>query len=280
MTGLIAGELCSLSERVHRVLAPNAGFMTGPGTNSYLVGKSELALLDPGPDNDDHVHAIIAAARILDAPITRIILTHTHRDHSPAAMKVKQLTGATIHAMRPPEADPAQDRDTVIDVEVMDGEKIFMPDATLVTVHTPGHVGNHCCYWLREEKVMFTGDHLINGSTVVIIPPSGHMGDYMQSLEKMLSFELQRLLPGHGDVIENATGLIQYTLHHRRMREEKILEKLSLGGCMTVAGLTPLVYDDVPALLHPMAQLSLHAHLIRLQENGIVSENTGGWSLL
>lgn len=280
MPELITGKCVALSPQVHRVLAPNAGFMTGPGTNTYLLGQKELAVLDPGPLDENHVAAILQAAKEIGGEIRWVLLTHTHRDHSPAAARIVAKTGATIYGSKPFAGDPAQDFTADISHEVQHQEHLELGGLKLTALHTPGHVGNHFCYWLEDEKLLFTGDHLINGSTVVIVPPSGHMGDYIRSLELLLGYQIARLAPGHGDLIENAEAIIRYTIHHRLAREQKVLAKLAALHQADLSTLVVPVYDDVSPSLHAIAQYSLHAHLIKLRDEGKVSESAGLWRMV
>jgi len=275
VTELTAGKAVALSARVTRVLAPNPGFMTGPGTNSYLIGTQDIAVLDPGPAIETHVEALLAAADALGGRIRWIVLTHTHQDHAPAAIALKARTGAEIMGQSPLPGDPAQTL-IAVDTSLVHGDRLQTAEFSLRALHTPGHVGNHLCYLLEEEQLLFSGDHLINGSTVVIIPPSGNMADYLRSLDMLTHEAIVQIAPGHGDVIENAQALIQYTIHHRLAREAKVLSKMS-SAPMTLDALTPLVYDDVNPALHPVARYSLHAHLIKLQDEGRVRENEKGW---
>lgn len=266
-----------VSARVTRVLAPNPGFMTGAGTNSYLLGQRDITVLDPGPADDAHVAALLAAAQALGGRIRRIVLTHTHQDHAPAALALKAATSAELFGQSPLPGDPAQ---TLLrmDRELADGDVIAGDGYTLRALHTPGHVGNHLCYRLEEEALLFSGDHLINGSTVVIIPPSGSMADYLRSLEKLAQQDIAVIAPGHGDLIENAQAVIQFTIHHRLAREAKVLAKLQ-ASAQSIEQLTPQVYDDVNPALHPVARYSLHAHLIKLRDEGRVHEGADGWRL-
>lgn len=277
MPELVAGTAVPLSARVVRVLAGNPGFMTGPGTNSYLVGTRDIAVLDPGPALSAHVEALIGAANQLGGRIRWIVLTHTHQDHAPAAIELQRRTGAEILGQSPLPGDPAQ-ASIQVDRELVHGEVLATDEFTLRALHTPGHVGNHLCYLLQEEKLLFSGDHLINGSTVVIIPPSGHMGDYLRSLAMLTHEDIAAIAPGHGDVIADAQALVHFTIRHRLAREQKVLEKLG-PETQALAQLTPLVYDDVNPALHPVAQYSLQAHLIKLQEDGKVIEESGSWRL-
>lgn len=277
MAELVAGKAVALSARVTRVLAPNPGFMTGPGTNSYLIGTQDIAVLDPGPAIDTHVDALLTAASELGGRIRWIVLTHTHQDHAPAALLLREKTGAEILGQSPLAGDPAQ-ATLMVDTELADGDEVATAEFTLQALHTPGHVGNHLCYRLEEEDLLFSGDHLINGSTVVIVPPSGNMKDYLVSLDKLTHQPIARIAPGHGDIIENAQALIQYTIHHRLAREAKVLSKMS-GEPMSLDQLVPLVYDDVNPALHPVARYSLHAHLIKLRDDDRVEESEAGWRL-
>jgi hydroxyacylglutathione hydrolase len=274
---LVAEQPVALSTRVTRVLAGNPGFMTGPGTNSYLIGTRDIAVLDPGPALSAHVDALLEAANRTGGRIRWIVLTHTHQDHAPAAIELQRRTGAEILGQSPLPGDPAQ-ATLRVDLEIAHGTVLKTDEFTLRALHTPGHVGNHLCYLLEEEKLLFSGDHLINGSTVVIIPPSGHMGDYLRSLDMLRHEDIAVIAPGHGDVIGNAQALVQFTIAHRLARERKVMEKLGATP-RSLQELTPQVYDDVSQALHPVAQYSLHAHLIKLAEDSLVMEEENGWRL-
>ena len=189
---------------------------------------------------------------------------------------VPARTGAEILGRSPLPGDPAQAMIRV-DRELVHNDALITPEFSLRALHTPGHVGNHLCYLLAEEKLLFSGDHLINGSTVVIIPPSGSMADYLRSLDLLAHEDIAQIAPGHGDVIENAQALIQFTIHHRLAREAKVLGRLTRTP-QTRDALTPHVYDDVAPALHPVARYSLHAHLIKLRDEGKVKELAEGWT--
>lgn len=275
MPELIAGEAVPLGPRVTRVLAPNPGFMTGPGTNSYLVGRREIAVVDPGPALPGHVDALLAAAAGLGGQVRWIVLTHTHQDHAPAAIELKARSGATILGQPPLPGDPAQ-ATLHVDTCLRHGDSLRNDEFTLRALHTPGHVGNHLCYLLEEERLLFSGDHLINGSTVVIVPPSGNMADYIRSLEMLGHEAIAHIAPGHGDTIANAQALIQYTIHHRLAREAKVMGRLT-DTPQPLGELVPQVYDDVSPALHAVAQYSLLAHLIKLREEGRAREEGEAW---
>ena len=268
-----------LSPHVWRVTANNPGLMTGPGTNSYLLlGAQAVACVDPGPDDAAHRAALLAAIAASGRPLTHILLTHTHRDHSPGSPALAAATGARILGMSPLAEDPSQDRATVIDEVLADSQVWDALGWPLQVVHTPGHVENHCCFHDPAEGWVLTGDHLIQGSTVVIIPPHGRLGDYLRSLDKLLPLAPRALLPGHGTVIAEAEALIRWTLAHRLQREAKVLACLGTAP-EPLEQLVARVYDDVPERLHAVARLSLWAHLIKLGEDGRAQESHGQWSL-
>ena len=246
---IVPGVAVALSAQVRRITAPNPGVMTGPGTNSYLIGAGEeFAVLDPGPAIAEHVEALLAAT---GGRIRWVLATHTHRDHSPAAALIKAKTGAELIG-RPPPAEEHQDQTFRPDRVVADGERISVAGCTLRVIHTPGHASNQCCYLLEDEKFLFTGDHIMQGSTVVIIPPDGDMAVYMASLRKLQGEDLQWLAPGHGFLIDNPHLAIDRLIAHRIGRENKVLEALRALGEPDMDALVARVYDDVPLAMHPM----------------------------
>ncbi len=252
-----------LTERIWRVTAPNAGAMTGPGTNSYLVGAgSEWAVIDPGPADDRHIRSLLAAA---PGNIRHILVTHTHEDHSPGAAPLKSATAAPLAGRLTPHRH-WQDPTFAPDRELQHGERIAVADrATLRVVHTPGHASNHLCYLLEEERILFTGDHIIQGSTVVIDPPDGDMSAYLRSLETLLREDLAYLAPGHGTLISHPHAAIEALIRHRLRREAKVLAALPHSQPADLRSLLQSAYDDVPPQLHPLAERSLLAHLLKLQ---------------
>lgn len=264
------GRTVVLSERVRRVTAPNPGMMTGPGTNTYLLGdpqRNEWAVIDPGPADAAHVDAIVAAA---PGAIRWILVTHTHRDHSPAAALLKARTGAPLLGMAARHAE-GQDTDFVPDRELQHGDLLELgPQACLRVVHTPGHASNHLCYLLQEERTLFTGDHVMQGSTVVINPPDGDMRAYMTSLQHLLDEDLAWLAPGHGFLIAEPRAAITRLIEHRRAREAKVLQAIAEGH-EGIDALLARVYDDVHPALHPVARRSLLAHLAKLRAEGRVA---------
>jgi glyoxylase-like metal-dependent hydrolase (beta-lactamase superfamily II)/8-oxo-dGTP pyrophosphatase MutT (NUDIX family) len=267
-----------LSERVIRVTANNGSMMTGPGTNTYLLRGADgaWAAIDPGPDEPAHVDAILAAA---PGPITRIFVTHTHRDHSPACRALQQRTGASVAGQVA--AHPEwQDATFAPDRVLHDGERVALaPDCTLRVIHTPGHASNHLCYLLEEEKTLFTGDHVMQLSTVVISPPDGDMAAYLASLRGLLDLDLDWLAPGHGFLMAQPRRAIEAIVAHRLKREAKVVDALRAFGPATADVLLPQVYADTPPRLHPMARRSLTAHLLKLRAEARALEQDGRWSL-
>ena len=273
------GRAVRLSPRLIRVTANNGSVMTGPGTNTYLVGGGPdnlWAVIDPGPDDAAHVQAVLAAS---PGPIRWIFATHTHLDHSPATAALVAATGASVHGRRA--AHPEwQDASFAPDVELAGGERFALtPDCTLRAIHTPGHASNHLCYLLEQEKLLFTGDHLMQLSTVVVNPPDGDMAAYLASLRELLAEDLEWLAPGHGFLMARPREVIEAVIAHRLRREAKVVDALRALGATGADALLARVYDDVPPRLHAMAMRSLKAHLLKLGHEGTVVESEGTWSL-
>ncbi|MCG3187476.1 MAG: Hydroxyacylglutathione hydrolase [Rhodocyclaceae bacterium] len=265
-----------LTARVRRITAPNPGVMTGPGTNTYLVGEHECAVIDPGPVIDSHVDAILSAAA---GKLRWILGTHTHPDHSPAAARLAKETGAEILG-RPAPAAGTQDQTFSPTRVLADGERLAGPGFVLRAIATPGHASNHLCYLLEDEKLLFTGDHVMQGSTVVISPPDGDMVRYLASLERLLTEDLDQLAPGHGELIPAPHDMVRALIKHRLMREAKVAAALSAIGSGTLDDLVPRAYDDTRPALYPAAKRSLHAHLIKLAHDGRAREQAGVWHSL
>jgi glyoxylase-like metal-dependent hydrolase (beta-lactamase superfamily II) len=260
---------------VRRIVAGNAGMMTGPGTNTYLLGESQVAVLDPGPDDAQHLAAILAAA---GAPIRWVVCTHTHRDHSPLAAELARRTGATVIGLPPP-ADGRQDEGFSPQHEPADGEILALGDIELTAIHTPGHASNCVCYWVARERLLVTGDHVLEGVSPVILPPDGSMADYLKSIDKLFAYDFDRIAPGHGAVMPAGKKVLEALRAHRLAREDKVLRNLMQLDAASLDSLIPLVYDDVPADRHPWARLTLQAHLIKLAQEGRVAERNGIWRL-
>lgn len=258
-----------LNSRVRRLVAPNPGVMTGPGTNTYLIGNDELAVLDPGPAIPEHIEAILQAG---GGRIRWIICTHTHPDHSPAWQAIAEATGAEVIGALPAD-DMFQDETFTPSKELQHDDVLRTPEFTLRAVHTPGHVSNHYCFFLEEEQMLFAGDHIMNGSTVVIVPPSGNMKAYIESLQLLLKYPLKYIAPGHGDVMENSAAVVEWLVNHRLQREAKVLKGLQNLKSASLDELVAVVYDDVDTSLHQMAKLSLQAHLIKLEAENYASHS-------
>ena len=258
---LTPGKVVELSPTVRRVLAPNPTIMTGPGTNTYVIGRDELAVLDPGPDDtEDHLDAVAAAG---DGRIRWILVTHTHPDHSPGAKGLKERTGAEVLGF--------DERDGFVPDRTI-GDGFVLADTAsafrLRALHTPGHASNHLCYVL-DERTLFSGDHIMNGSTVVIGPPDGDMTTYLASLADVAKLDLDVIFPGHGDVIDAPKAKIDEYVEHRLAREAQVLETLRAAAePQKVDDLVAAIYVDVKTELHPIAQFTVWAHLRRLAELG------------
>ena len=272
---LAAGKCVSLGERLRRIVAGNAGLMTGPGTNTYLVGSREVAVLDPGPDDTRHLEAILAAA---GTAIRWILVTHTHPDHAPLARRLAARTGARVIGLTPPD-DGRQDATFAPQQLPGDGERLSLGECELLAIHTPGHASNCVCYLLERERLLFTGDHVLEGVSPVILPPDGDMAAYLHSLEKLKSHDFERIAPGHGGVMERGKEVLAALRDHRLAREDKVLRSLSRLGEATLDELTPVVYDDVAVERHRWARLTLEAHLIKLARESRAGERNGVWRL-
>jgi glyoxylase-like metal-dependent hydrolase (beta-lactamase superfamily II)/8-oxo-dGTP pyrophosphatase MutT (NUDIX family) len=276
---IVADRPVRLSARVIRVSADNGSVMTGPGTNTYLIGGDDVerwSVIDPGPPLAAHVDAIVAAA---PGPIDRIFVTHTHKDHSPATLALKERTGATVFGLASAHRE-WQDETFAADVTLRGGERIAIGASThLGVIHTPGHASNHLCYLLEEERTLFTGDHLMQSSTVVINPPDGDMAAYLASLRALLPLELDWLAPGHGFLMAAPRAAIEAVIAHRLKREAKVVAALEALGPAPLDRLLAQVYADVPERRHPPARRSLTAHLQTPRAAGRAAESAGRWSI-
>ena len=278
------GTPVRLSPRLIRVTANNGSMMTGPGTNTYLIGggaRNEWAVIDPGPLDAAHVEAIINAA---PGPIRWIFATHTHNDHSPACAPLKARSGALVHG-RIATHPQWQDAGFAPDVLLQGGERFELPapDGTTTTLHairTPGHASNHVCYLLEEEKLLFTGDHVMQQSTVVINPPDGDMAAYIASLRELSERDLDWLAPGHGFLMAKPRQAMEGIVAHRLKREAKVIAAMRALGPADADALLARVYDDVQPRLLPMAMRSLTAHLHKLRDDGAAGEREGRWALV
>ncbi len=257
-----------LDRHVTRITAPNPGVMTGPGTNTYLVGGEALAVIDPGPALESHIARILeAGAGRSGTRIRWILTTHTHMDHSPAAAALKAATGAQVLGRPAPEGG-SQDRAYAPDRVLEHGERVALGGLALRAIHTPGHASNHLCYLLEETRMLFTGDHVMQGSTVVINPPDGDMRAYLASLEQLLSVDAAIFAPGHGYLIGAPHREVRRLIAHRLAREAKVVSALQRRGPATPEELVADAYDEVSPMLHPVALRSLGAHLDKLVAEG------------
>jgi glyoxylase-like metal-dependent hydrolase (beta-lactamase superfamily II) len=271
---LIAGRITTLADGVRRLIAPNPGMMTGPGTNTYLIGTDAIAIIDPGPVIDSHLESIAAAGNI-----QWILVSHTHPDHSPGAMRLAGLTGAKTIGMPAPEGQH-QDKTFQPDQVPAGGDVLKTADFELQMLHTPGHASNHICFLHTGHRWLFTGDHIMNGSTVVIDPPDGDMRSYLTSLGELKQIDIAAIAPGHGAVFDNPYEVIDWIINHRLSRENKVLLALSANPGLTSHELVPHVYSDVDERLYGWAERSLLAHLIKLQKDRLVAVNDSRWSAI
>jgi glyoxylase-like metal-dependent hydrolase (beta-lactamase superfamily II) len=264
MATLVSGQLDEIEPGVRRLVARNPGFLTGPGTNSYLIGRERCLVVDPGPADAVHVERIVAET---GGRIEAVLVTHTHVDHSPAAREVAERCKAPLLG-RPPPQDDHQDVDFVPDRVLADGDVVAVEGMQVRALHTPGHASNHLCYLIESSGLLLTGDHLMQGSTVVIAPPDGNMRQYLDSLARLQREPVSRIAPGHGWVIEAGQTEIAKIVAHRLQREAKVVERLARAGRASIDTLVMSVYDDVDPRLHPLAKSSLLAHLLKLEEDG------------
>lgn len=269
---------------VRRVLAPNPSPYTYTGTQTYIVGNAgDVAVIDPGPDDEAHLEAVLSA--IGGDRVVAIMCTHTHRDHSPAATPLSQRTGAPIVGCAPlvidsdlPRSDESFDTTYAPDRVLEDGEAMTGTGWTLRAVHTPGHTSNHLCFALEESGALFTGDHVMGWSTSVVIPPDGDMGDYMKSLERLQAREDRVYYSAHGEPIEKPRQLVRGMMGHRRQRENQILRLLG-EGTRTLPEFIPEMYKGLDERLVKAAQMSVLAHLLDLEKRGLVASFDDSWKL-
>ena len=269
------GVVDQMSPLIRRVICNNPGGFTFHGTGTYIVGQGEVAVIDPGPLDDDHIAALERAVE--GETVTHILITHTHRDHSPAAAPFKKSTGAPTYGYGPhggdrggPKVEEGGDYEFVPDQEIKNGDVIKGNGWTFEAIHTPGHTSNHICFALREESAIFSGDHVMGWSTSVISPPDGNMADYMNSLSKMLTRDEEIYWPTHGPAITDPKTHVEAFIAHRNGREDAIMECIREGR-NTIPEMVEVMYAGVDPRLHRAAGRSVFAHLLHMAETGCVT---------
>ena len=277
----MTGTIEQLDPLVRRLLAPNPSPFTFTGTQTHIIGRGEVAVIDPGPDIVAHVERILSATA--GEKIAAIVCTHTHRDHSPATRALKEATGAPIvgcAALTVLDAGEEEsfDPDYVPDRVLGDGEVLEGPGWTLEAVATPGHTSNHLCFALRESGALFSGDHVMGWSTSIVSPPDGDMGAYIRSLKKLLGREETIYYPAHGPAVADPRKLVRGLILHRKQREAGILARLQAGQG-SIPAIVANLYRAVDPRLYPAAARSVLAHLIDLEGRGLVSRDAEDWRL-
>ncbi|MGB7101211.1 MAG: MBL fold metallo-hydrolase [Xanthobacteraceae bacterium] len=277
---LVPGHATEVAPGVRGIVANNPGPFTFKGTVSYIIGRGKVAILDPGPEDDAHIAALLDAVR--GETVTHIFVTHTHRDHSPAVPKIKAATGATVYAEGPHRParplhvgeagrlDASADLDFRPDIALADGSVVTGNGWTVEALTTPGHTANHMAYALKEADLIFSGDHVMAWSTSIVAPPDGAMGDYMASLEKLAQRKEPVYLPGHGGPVRDASRFVQGYIRHRHGREASILRRLEKGAA-DIPTLVRAIYIGLDPRLVGAASLSVLAHMEDLVARGMVA---------
>ena len=276
---LAPGQVEEVYPGVRRLLCNNPGPFTFKGTVSYIVGRDRVAIIDPGPIDEVHIAALLDAVR--NETVTHIFVTHTHRDHSPAAARIKAATGAPtygegphraareLHLDEAPRLDAGGDREFQPDFKVADGDVLTGDGWSLEAIATPGHTANHMAFALKGSEIIFSGDHVMAWSTPVVAPPDGSMSDYMASLEKLLHRPETTYCPGHGGAVRDAPRFVESYIRHRRGREQAILSRLADGGS-DIPALVQGIYVGLDPRLRKAAGLSVFAHLEDLVARGLI----------
>jgi glyoxylase-like metal-dependent hydrolase (beta-lactamase superfamily II) len=278
----VPGRVEQLSPLIRRILCDNPGPFTFKGTVTYIVGTGRVAIIDPGPNDARHVAAVLEAVK--GETVEAILVTHTHRDHSPGTRAIKAATGAPVHAEGPHRAarplnlgetnvlDASGDKDFLPDIALKDGDVVAGTGWTLESVFTPGHTANHMAFALREEQTLFSGDHVMAWSTSIVAPPDGSMGDYMASLDKLRGREETLFWPGHGGAVKEPAKFMRALAHHRRLREAAIMKRLGLGD-RHIPDIVAAIYEGLDPRLKSAAGLSVFAHLEDLVARGLVGSD-------
>ncbi len=256
-----AAKLDPEGEGSTRAEIPNPGMMTGPGTNTYILGHERFTVIDPGPANESHIERIL---EVTGGVVDQVLVTHTHQDHSPAVAALKERTGCRVFGWPAPEG-AGQDQTFRADDEPEHGDLIVTEAGILKVLHTPGHASNHLCFLLTEQKLLFSGDHIMQGSTVVINPPDGDMKAYIESLYELLAESVRYIAPAHGFLMGHPEAVIDFLITHRLSREHKVARALEALAPVDLKTLTAKAYDDVPAAIHGLAARSALAHLLKLE---------------
>ena len=261
---------------IKKITANNGGVFTGNGTNTYLIGSDDITLIDPGPNDAEHIEKILSLG---GDKIKRILVTHTHKDHSPAALPISKKLNIPMFGRLVDRDSEWEDETFAPDTVLSLGDIISTNEYTLETIHSPGHASNHLCFYLKDQKCLLTGDHIMDGSTVVIAPPDGNMTEYIESLKLLESYDIDYFAPGHGEFMQEPSKTIQSIIRHRLSRESKVLRSIENNKDQDIDKLLLSVYDDVPDILHPIARMSLLAHLIKLEADGKILQTDNTYSL-
>ena len=268
----------NVARGVRRVIANNPGPFTFTGTGTYLIGEKNVAVIDPGPDDENHLKAILTAAG--EARVSHILITHTHSDHCSGARRFAHMAGAPIYAFGPhpvrdkaldaPALDEGADYSFAPDEDLADGDVLETDEWRIEAVHTPGHLSNHLCFALPAEKALFTGDHMMGWATTVVAPPDGDMAAYLESLDLLLARDDAIYFPTHGAPIKDPRRFVRAVRTHRLMRDAQILDQLKKGRTQ-IKEMVAAMYADIDPRLHGAAGLNVYAHLIRLTQIGKAS---------
>ncbi|MGO2136196.1 MBL fold metallo-hydrolase [Marinobacter sp.] len=270
---IIPGEPVEVAAGVIRLTAPNPGMMTGPGTNTYILGHKRFTVLDPGPNHAGHIEQIL---EITGGKIDSVVVTHTHLDHSPGTRALKEKTGCRVYGRSAP-AGASQDQKFAPDEQPEHGDLIKTDAGILKALHTPGHASNHLCFLLTEQALLFSGDHIMQGSTVVINPPDGDMKAYIESMYDLLAECIRFIAPAHGFLMGHPEAIIDYLITHRLTREHKVAKALEKLSPVNLKDLTSKAYGDVPTAIHGIAARSALAHLLKLKADGRATQEGECW---
>lgn len=278
MEAVTPGVPRAIAPGVRVLLAPNPGMMTGPGTNTYLVGEREVVVIDPGPAMPEHLDAILAA--VGPGRLVGIWLTHAHPDHASAVHAIQARTGAPLWAWPTPNSTYAG-RIPGLEAPahaLADGDRLTVEGETYQVLHAPGHASDHVVFFRPSDGLLFTGDVVVGFGTVVIAPPDGDLKAYLATLARLEGLAPRLIAPGHGEPIPEAVAKIREYIQHRLAREAQILDRLAAGDD-TLDALVASIYQHVDARLHPVARLQVHGHLLKLAAEGRVRETDGAWRL-